>query len=143
MRIADPQSSDYVPSFTRIPKGFRTRLPIYGAETTFRRCEGLSAAELGDIQDHFATPLCSLYYYHIGAIVINGCDDHCSITFTIWLLDGRRLDSGYLFMTPDGKHVRSDFNAADMGRPMYRHALKLLRRAIPKSQLKRAENQSQ
>lgn len=140
-RIAANRASDYVPSFKRIRDGFRPIIPYYHAETTFWHCEYLSAAELGDIKDHFTRPLCEgRYYQHIGAIVINGSYESCQTTFTIWLLDGRRLDSGYLFFAPDGEHVRSDFNGSDLGRPMHRHALELLRRAIPESQLERAKN---
>lgn len=138
-RNADNKANVYIPSFKPIPEGFRPTLPYYHAETTFRQCEALSGAQLGDIQDHFAEPLCERYYHHIAAIVINGCGDISQTTFTIWLLNGSRLESGYIFLGADGLS-RSDFNHSDLGRPMYRHALKLLRRAISESQLKRAKN---
>ncbi len=139
-REAVHRSGDYVPSFNRIPEGVRPILPIYHAETTFWKCEDLSAAQLGDIRDHFTNPIGEgRYYQHIGAVVVNGCGDSCQITFTIWLLDGRRIESSYLFMTADREHARSDFDPADMGRPMYRHAAELLQRAISKSQIERAE----
>lgn len=140
-RIAANRASDYVPSFNRISEGFRPTIPYFLAEITFWQCESLSGAKVGDIQDHFARPLCEgRYYQHIAAVVINGAYESAQTTFTIWLLDGRRLDSGYLFLVPDRSVTRSDFNDSDLGRPMYRRALELLRRAIPESQLKRAKN---
>ncbi len=139
-RDAAQRSDEYVPSFDRLPEGFRPILPIYHAETTFWKCENLSAAQLGDIRDHFTNPIGEgRYYQHIGAVVVNGYGEDCQITFTIWLFDGRRLDSGHLFMTADGEDVRSDFDPADRGRPMYRRAGEMLKKAISKSQIERAE----
>jgi hypothetical protein len=138
-RIAAGQADDYIPSFKRIPEGYRPVLPYYHTETTFWRCQDFSGAQLKDIQDHFAYPLGEGdYYQHIAAIVIKGPVVDLQLTFTIWLLDGRRLDSGDLsrILSIDDDSYKS----SHLGRQMYPRALELLRRAIPESEQKRARD---
>lgn len=67
-------------------------------------------------------------------IIINGCGDSGQTTFTLWLIDGRRLDSGYLNF-----YDESDLH--EMGLHFYRRALQMLRRAIPTRKVREARNQ--
>ncbi len=139
-RIVANQGSDYVPPFKRRPEGFRPTIPYFLPEVSFLDCEYLSPAGFANIHSHFTRPLCEgRYCCHIGAIVINGSYESISTSFTIWLIDGRRLESGFIFFNRDGS-ARRDFNEAELGRQFYVRALQLLQRAIPESKIKEAKN---
>jgi len=126
--------------FKPIPEGYRPAIPYYLPEVTFLNCEYLSAAQLGDIRDQLSHPLCvGRYYQHIAAIVIEGSYETVTTTFTIWLLDGRRLDSGYIFLDSDGSG-RRDFTEVTFVRQLYTRALQLLKSAIPESELLKSKN---
>lgn len=128
--------SDYVPKFERRSSGFRPRLPLYLAEVSYLHAQDLSASELTDIQRSFAYPLCTgIYRQHIAAITVDGCQDLSQTQFSIWLLNGRRLDSGLLFFDKYDKVV-PEFSQTNLGAPMLACATKLLKQAIPDSQLK-------
>ena len=138
-QVAANRTSGYTPSFKPIREGFRPTIPYFLAEVTFWSCESLSSSQLGDIRDHCTRPLGDgRYYQFIAAIVVNGSYESIQTTFTIWLLDGRRLDSGYIFLNPDTT-ARRDFNDTNLGQPMYARALELLRHAIPESKLEEAK----
>jgi hypothetical protein len=110
------------------------------AEVSFLNCQETAGAELQDLHDHFAYPLCSgTYYQFIAAIIIHGSYESVSTTFTVWLLDGRHFDSGYLFFTPNDT-PRSDFKESEIGRQMYSRALKILEKEIPDSKVQEAKN---
>jgi hypothetical protein len=100
----------------------------------------MDAAMLRDIFDNFAHPLGDgTYYQFIAAIVINGDYESVGTSFTIWLLDGRRLDSGTMFLGPDGGS-RADFKEAEIGRKMYARALEMLGKAVPASKVQQAKS---
>lgn len=128
--------SDYVPKFERRASGFRPRLPLYLAEVSYLNSQYLSGSELTDIQRNFAYPLCtSIYKQHIAAITVDGSYESAQTQFSIWLFNGRRLDSGLLFFDHNGKVV-PEFSRTNLGTPMLACATKLLKKAIPDSQLK-------
>ena len=133
-----PQNNaGYVPAFTRISKGYRPVLPYYKPEVSYRDCENCPPERFAELQRDFIQPLVadlSDYDQIIGAIVIDGCEDSSQTTFTLWLIDGRRLDSGHFnsFLYGD---------ADDMGLRFYRRAIHMLHRAVPASKVKEARNQ--
>ena len=141
-RTESQSTTGYVPSFKRIAAGYRPFLPLYAAEATYLGCEGMAAEEIADIQTQFALRLTApderpdgKYNQLIGAVVINGvANDDVQTSFTIWLLDGRRLDSGMMFLA---NHQRG-FDRLRMGHPMYLRALEMLRKAIPEAKVQAA-----
>jgi len=127
--------NDYVPQIERIRSGIRPNAPVYDPEVTYLRCQNLSESELTDIHRNFARPLCKgVYSSHIAAIVVYGSGEPVSTRFGIWLHDGRHLDSGFPFFHNNDAIVHG-FSNANLGRPLYGHAIKLLRKAIPDSKL--------
>jgi len=100
-------AADYVPSFPRYHEGYLSRTPLYSVKAIYLDCEGLDGGQMADIQEHFVRPLTNgdrKYAVFIGAVVITAVQNEWEeTTFTIWLLDGRRLDSGYIFARKKGK----------------------------------------
>lgn len=128
--------SDYVAKFERRASGFRPRLPLYLAEVSYLNSQYLSESELTDIQRNFAYPLSTgIYKQHIAAITVDGSYEAAQTQFSIWLFNGRRLDSGLLFFDHND-HVVPEFSQTNLGAPMLDRATKLLKQAIPDSQLK-------
>jgi hypothetical protein len=148
----NPQSkssapNDYVPSFERLPKGYRPGIPEYAPRVDYLNCQGMEGAELTNIQEKFVWRLVDMgrgtgspYNELIGAIVINGVpNDDVQTTFTIWLLDGKRLDSGLIFLDKDGNQAPYHWDTHQMGQRMYLRALEILRKAVPASKLRAAQ----
>ncbi len=142
---ATPTADDaYVPGFKRVAAGYRPLLPLYAAAVTYLGCEGMDAEEIADIQKEFALRLTNpdgkpdgKYNQLIGAVVINGvANDDVQTSFTIWLLDGRRQDSGEMFLANDQR----GFDRLHMGRPMCLRALQMLRKAVPEAKVQAAEH---
>ena len=74
------------------------------------------------------------YDLNIAAVVVRASGENCDTSFTIWLEDGRRLDSGFIFFdNPSGlgSNLRADFDDKLVGRRLYDRAMKLLQEAIP------------
>jgi hypothetical protein len=129
--------NEYVPNVEIIPSGFRPQLPVSSPEVTYQWIQYFSVDQVSDIHRNFVRPLINgPYESHIDSIVIYGSGEAVSIRFGIWLHDGRKLDSGFLFFD-DKDSVVSGFTNNNLGRPMHRHATSLLHEAIPDSILDR------
>ena len=143
-RTAPTADDAYVPGFKRVAAGYRPILPLYAAGVTYLGCEGMDPEEIADIQKEFTLRLTApdnepdgKYNQLIGAVVINGvANDDVQTSFTIWLLDGRRLDSGEMFLANNQR----GYDRLHMGRPMYQRALAMLRKAIPEAKVRAAEH---
>jgi hypothetical protein len=130
-------SADYTPRFTPIKAGFRPVLPLYSSEVTYSRCEYFSESELTDIRRNFVRPLLEGdYQLHIVAIVVHGSYETVQTRFSIWLHDGRHLDSGLLFFGADDS-IAPEFSEANLGSLMFNCAERMLRKAIPDAKLRR------
>ena len=127
----------YVPSFYRPASGFRPRLPPSPPEVTYIRSEWLPPEIISAIQRDFAEPIIAdPYSAFIGAITIT-CQasrtfdlgaPYADTTFTIWLLDGRKLEAGTIL--PHAAQI------PDIGKRFSRRARELLHAAIPEQRLR-------
>jgi hypothetical protein len=131
-----PAGSAYVPSFTRVPEGYRPALSTYYPVVSYVACQSLAPDRIREIQQDFYRPLVKGDYQNlIGAIVINGSGTESGTTFTIWLLDGRKLDSGNILTAVSP--------IKDIGTRFYNKALSMLQEAIPRQKLEAAKRVSQ
>ena len=123
----------YVPSFTRVPKGYRPILPFYYPAVSYVGCEALTPEQIREIQQDFYRQVVKSDYQNlIGAIVVNGAAGASGTTFSIWLLDGRKLDSGEIL--PPGASPK------DIGLRFQAKAMAMLQQAITPEKLKEAKS---
>ena len=126
-------TTSFVPSFTRVPKGYRPILPFYYPTVSYVGCEALTPEQIREMQQDFYRPLVKSDYQNLlGAIVINGAGNAAGTTFSIWLLDGRKLDSGEVL--PPGSSPR------DIGLRFEAKAMAMLQQAITPEKLKEARS---
>jgi hypothetical protein len=124
-------ATDYVPAFTRVPQGYRPSLAGYFPVVSYVGCGALAPDQIREIQRDFYRPLVkSVYQNLIGALVIHGAPTASGTTFTIWLLDGSKLESGdVLAPAASGRQIGTRF---------YDKAITLLQQAISPEKLKEA-----
>lgn len=127
---------EYVPSYERISGGRRPILPIFGPEVTFHQCQTLTVTQMADIIENFTQRFShGPYCLYIHAIVVCSPGEICDTMFTLWLEDGRRLDSGFMFFEKPYavgySELRADFDEKMVGRQLYARAMQLLHKAIP------------
>jgi hypothetical protein len=126
--------ADYVPSYRKISDGRRANLPVYYPEVTFHRCQDLSPIQMTDLVTNLTTRLCNgPYDLFIAAIVVVTGGENCDTRFSIWLEDGRRLDSGFIFFDASKgfSELKAGFDDKLVGKRLYIKAMNLLHEALP------------
>ena len=128
-----PSTTAYVPSFTRVAKGYRPILPFYYPAVSYVGCEALTPEQIREIQQDFYRPIVKSDYQNlIGAIVVNGAANAAGTTFSIWLLDGRKLDSGEILPPASSPQ--------DIGLRFEAKAIAMLQQAISPEKLREAKS---